>query len=250
MPRLLQTIKVAIEDRAFQILVDTSGGAFVFELLLSLGVEQRQILPFDANLRVCADLLLVPAALPCGHAPANPVTALRAALGAVLGEGPQGLPPGLPQGLPLVVVLERLGTRRVADHAALVAALTEALAGSHHVASAQTAGMSVAEQAALFSRAAVLVAPHGSGLSNAIFMPKGAVVVELLPWHYPNLTFYVALAGLPLRHLFYLVRGAGAYTSMDVDAQDVARRLRAWLALSENGPSVLSRRDHPGAIEL
>ena len=43
-------------------------------------------------------------------------------------------------------------------------------------------------------------------------------VVELLPWGYPNLTFYVALAALGVRHLFWIVDGAAAYSSMRVDA--------------------------------
>lgn len=45
----------------------------------------------------------------------------------------------------------------------------------------------------------------------------GAVVVELLPWEYPNLTFYVALGALPLRHLVFPVEGADAYKAMQVD---------------------------------
>jgi len=226
MPRLLQALRLAVEDRSFRVLVDTSGGDFVTELLTRLGIERRQILPFHANVRVCAELLLLPAPVPCGHAPPRPLKALRSA---ILPQDLDALAAGTP--LPLMVVLERLGSRRVANHQALVAALRQELGGSYVVVSVQAAGMSVEEQALLFGSAAVLVAPHGSGLSNSIFMPSGSVVLELLPWHYPNLTFYVALTGLPLDHLFYLVRGADAYTSMAVDASDVARRLKAWLQI-------------------
>jgi hypothetical protein len=56
------------------------------------------------------------------------------------------------------------------------------------------------------------------------------VVVELLPWGYPNLTFYVALSWIPnLRHAVFLVPGAGAYSPMTVDAEVLAERLEAYL---------------------
>ena len=41
--------------------------------------------------------------------------------------------------------------------------------------------------------------------------------VELLPWEYPNLTFYVALSWLPITHAAMVVDGANAYSSMAVD---------------------------------
>jgi capsular polysaccharide biosynthesis protein len=44
---------------------------------------------------------------------------------------------------------------------------------------------SVAEQAGLFAQAEVIVAAHGAALSNLVFCPRGAVVVEI---HYPRYT--------------------------------------------------------------
>ena len=39
--------------------------------------------------------------------------------------------------------------------------------------------MSVREQIAAFSRARVVVAPHGAGLANMAFAPRGAALVEI-----------------------------------------------------------------------
>ncbi len=44
---------------------------------------------------------------------------------------------------------------------------------------------SVAEQAALFAGAEIVVAAHGAALSNLVFCPRGALVVEI---HYPRYT--------------------------------------------------------------
>jgi len=71
--------------------------------------------------------------------------------------------------------------------------------------------MSVAEQAALFSAAKWVVAPHGAGLANLVFAPQGAKVIEL--FHPENQTpcykhlalargqCYVPLVGIRTREL-------------------------------------------------
>ncbi len=123
-------------------------------------------------IQVCAELLVVPFAVQCGHPPRGLVAALRAALRASLGLEPTPPPPLLPTlplprpetvpppppplpppsstsalppppvpgatpdaaaptagGRPVVLVLRRLGTRTIANHGELVAALTAALPG-------------------------------------------------------------------------------------------------------------------------
>jgi hypothetical protein len=42
-------------------------------------------------------------------------------------------------------------------------------------------GRGVAEQAALFSQAQFIVGPHGAGMTNAVFCPPGAALVEFTP---------------------------------------------------------------------
>jgi hypothetical protein len=44
--------------------------------------------------------------------------------------------------------------------------------------------LGISEQVNLFSNAQTVVAFHGAGLSNQIFMPKGSLVVELATWDY------------------------------------------------------------------
>jgi hypothetical protein len=65
-----------------------------------------------------------------------------------------------------------------------------------------TEKLSVIEQINLFRHAEIVVAPHGAGLTNILYMPEGSVVVELAgSWH--RLPTYVNLAGgLGLRYAY------------------------------------------------
>ena len=59
--------------------------------------------------------------------------------------------------------------------------------------------MSVREQIAAFSRARIVVSPHGAALANMVFAPPGAVMVELVSTaiqHMSEMRFLCAAAGL------------------------------------------------------
>jgi len=47
-------------------------------------------------------------------------------------------------------------------------------------------GATLADLAALFADAELVVAPHGAGLANIVFAPHDCRVVELLPDRYAN----------------------------------------------------------------
>lgn len=87
---------------------------------------------------------------------------------------------------------------------------------------------SVGEQAELFAQAEVVVAAHGAALSNLVFCPRGALVVEI---HYPRYTLglYWQIAqrmGLRYGAMRGLVVGDGAgdprQANMTVDAEATA----------------------------
>lgn len=277
LPRLLQVLDLLTTSidpvtgrRDWQVLVDTSGGSFVEQYLIDVfGLEQYQIVPFSKNNAYCADLLLVPAPVPCGNVPRSITIALREAFQPWMHEIVDKLSwSELINSLSsatksafssdttaqinvdefsfpsrfhldssrattaLVLVLKRLGTRSVANHDEMVKVLRSVLGKdgkpgseklSYTVLDIETSTMAVSTQAAWFRRASVVIGPHGSGLSNALFMRKGSILFELLPWEYPNLTFYVALSWLPVRHIAYLVDGANAYRPMNINCSEFAR---------------------------
>ena len=49
--------------------------------------------------------------------------------------------------------------------------------------------LSFTEQIRLFRNAAVVVGPHGAGMTNIVFCDPGAIVYELVPAHYTNACF-------------------------------------------------------------
>lgn len=50
--------------------------------------------------------------------------------------------------------------------------------------------LSIDDTAALFSKASLIVAPHGAGLTNMLFSPKGTVIVEFMPMLDPNVCYW------------------------------------------------------------
>jgi len=58
-------------------------------------------------------------------------------------------------------------------------------------------------QVRLMQRSAVIVAPHGAGLTNMIFCPEGADIVEIADPGYPNPNFYALSAAMG--HRFWLL---------------------------------------------
>jgi hypothetical protein len=50
--------------------------------------------------------------------------------------------------------------------------------------------LSIEDTATLFSKAAKIIAPHGAGLTNMIFAPKGTEILEFMPASDPNLCYW------------------------------------------------------------
>ena len=55
--------------------------------------------------------------------------------------------------------------------------------------------LSFSEQVKTFSQARIIISPHGAGLSNIVFAPANAIVVEMLPENYINVCYW-ALANI------------------------------------------------------
>jgi hypothetical protein len=89
---------------------------------------------------------------------------------AVLGEEP-GMRPRM-------LIISRAGTRRLTNLDEVARAATEL---GFNVTVAE-AGADVPAFAATVNAADVLLAVHGAGLTNQIFLPAGAVAVQIVPW--------------------------------------------------------------------
>lgn len=93
------------------------------------------------------------------------------------------------------------------------------------------------EQVRLMRETALLVAPHGAGLTNMIFCPPGADVLEIADLGFPNPNFYALAAGLG--HHYWIVPAASLG-----DGRPIDRDLRVDpAAVSDLLPRILSRQE-------
>lgn len=74
--------------------------------------------------------------------------------------------------------------------------------------------LSVSEQAALFSSAQVVVAPHGAGLSNVVFCNPGTKVIELFSANYVNVCFWALSNQVGCE--YYYLRGEDTNQQEDI----------------------------------
>ncbi|KAL5226698.1 hypothetical protein ABZP36_014963 [Zizania latifolia] len=106
---------------------------------------------------------------------------------------------------PRMLIISRRGTRKLLN-LRQVAAMAREL-GFDVIAS--EAGGNVKRFAATVNSCDVLVAVHGAGLTNQVFLPTGAVVVQIVPWgrmEWMATNFYgQPAAGMKLRHVEYHV---------------------------------------------
>jgi len=68
--------------------------------------------------------------------------------------------------------------------------------------------LNVVEQRRIFHEAEIVVAPHGSGLTNLVWCRPGTVVMEIFPANYVDVAFWTHASQSRLRHYYLLGRGA------------------------------------------
>lgn len=134
------------------------------------------------------------------------------------------------QGLKKIYVSRRdAGGRRILNEDQLVPVL-ESLGFECHV----LTGMTVAEQARLFNSASHVVSPHGAGLTNIIFAPSSARLLEIFPPTYGTPAFWLLAASRGIDYACYTVEKSldsqtGQADDFSVDVEDFKARCLAFL---------------------
>ena len=118
----------------------------------------------------------------------------------------------------------RSDQRRLANEHELLPALE-----AHGFATVYAEEHSMAEQAGLFRRARIIVAPHGAALANIVFSRTGCSVFELFEPNYGTASFYVLANRLGLR--YYSMRGEGAVLGSEERARRKAELQKLDLAV-------------------
>ena len=74
--------------------------------------------------------------------------------------------------------------------------------------------LSVIEQAALFNRAKVVLAPHGAGLTNLVFCQPKTKIIELFSPLYVNVCYWALSNHLDLEYYYFLGKTSSVKSSM------------------------------------
>ena len=106
-----------------------------------------------------------------------------------------------------VTFIRRRSSRRVMNEEAVLAS-ARAWAEQHQgtVEVAELESMSFDAQVELMARTTLLVAVHGAGLANALFMPAGSAVIELFPARFVYPLYEKIAAASGHLHFRYLAR--------------------------------------------
>lgn len=177
--------------RDLPVIVRRKGDAFESALAAAIGAPTSRLFSLDPKALYRFDHLIFPSAL-CDRAltPAKVAFIRRKLAGDVAAPRP------LSAGGRRRLYLSRAdrGARAILNEGELIATLAEF--GFEAV---NPGGLSIREQAALFGEAEMVVGPHGAALTNMLFLPQGAAVLELAarPW---GPLFYSLAAACELRY--------------------------------------------------
>jgi hypothetical protein len=104
---------------------------------------------------------------------------------------------------PARILVERPGRRRFAN-----ADDVRRVAAAAGVVPVQPEGRTLAQQAALFAGAELVVAAHGAALTNLAFCAPGTQVIEIFSPAYVNPCYWALAAQAGLRHSYLVGEGA------------------------------------------
>ena len=137
-----------------------------------------------------------------------------------------------------IALLERRGSRNIVNIDEVKAALLAHFGVPVRLLSFE--GLSFGEQVRALHDVRLLVAPHGAGLTNLVFLPPGAALVEIFPIHWrPGLYFDSLAESCSVWH--------GAYQNEDVAAAELSASCRE--TFGERMPPLVQCSDHARCID-
>ncbi|GAB4304931.1 MAG: hypothetical protein Fur0025_46890 [Oscillatoriaceae cyanobacterium] len=173
-------------------LINSLAQPFQRETLAALGIPEAKIIESDRHPHIQAKQLLVPS-FP-GHLGWLQPQALQFLRREFLEKNPPNS-----SSYPERIYISRAKARyrRVINEAEVIEFLAQF--GFQVI---ETESLSFFAQLAVFERAKIIVAPHGSGLTNIIFCRPGTQVIELVSPHYVRPYYWVISQMLGLEHYY------------------------------------------------
>lgn len=169
---------------------------FQKETLTALGIPPEKVLASDRHPHIQAEELIVPSfgsylgwLQPWGLKFLRDVFLTPKVLSKLSSKG------GFPERI--YISREKAKYRRVLNEGEV-----QEILGQHGFVTVSPESMSLEEQIAMFASAKMIIAPHGSGLTNIIFCQPGTRVIELISPHYLRYYYWGISQQLGLEHYY------------------------------------------------
>lgn len=96
--------------------------------------------------------------------------------------------------------------------------------------------LSFAQQVELMRETSVLMAPHGAGLTNMMFCPRGAHIVEIADLGFPNPNFYAVASAMGHEYWLVSAESLGEGRPLDKDLRVTTDSISRVLSQLASGP--------------
>jgi hypothetical protein len=167
---------------------------FIRESLEMIGISPERLIPYNYKTGVACDSLLMFDFFNFTDAPENPLIWERVR-DVLLEQADKSLTiPSNTNG----IYIARSGLRSVKNEPQVLPLLER-----HGIMTVRAEKLSLREQVRVASLSKILIGPHGSGLTNSLFMPRESAIVELVPAQMLNVCYY-HIAKI-LNHRYYTV---------------------------------------------
>jgi len=214
-PRLLQFLKDTNKRNVKILTWDT---AFVRQYLNLIGIEDEQIIPFQTNHTYKAKKLYVPTPIYCGNPHKNSLLSIRNTF-------KQYFKPN-EERINILISREGLPKRTLKHFNNLYSTLCKEFPQNKWVIFDK---LSVKETIELFSKADLVVAVHGAGLTNTVFSPPDCKVVEIIPSkNCVNVCHWHTISSLGLDYRMIAVDFINPISQIEVDFNKVIQSIKSF----------------------
>ena len=229
--RISVGIDLLLEDKSIKVHV-VRKNAFTKDYMRLVGIDESRLIEGVATARV----LFYPEPSACGSPSRYIARQTRHMLRTALLLPPTG-GAAAAAARPRILVVKRSGSRKVLNHDALVAALSRVAGDTADVEVFDDKRNPGARKTLeLFGTSAIIVGPHGAGLSNIAVAPPGTTVVEfIVSGRAINICYMVFATKLAVDYHAVTDPKSGQAAPMTVDVEKVAGIVRAALAVDGRG---------------
>lgn len=185
---------------------------YVEEYMVLLGY-QRKITFVQPNTVYCSSNMIIPPHSRCGNGIPEGLLLLRSRILTAINATDCG------NSTKILVIDRSLSKRRyITNHAEMVARLSIEFP-MWNFESIQLEKMRIVDQIRQFSESRGVIAPHGAGLSNILFLHPSSFIVEMFPKHYV-VKCYMALAKILSLTYSGLILSGNFYSSSHLTLED------------------------------